>query len=55
VLFRSGIGLAVCQKIAREHGGDIVARNLPQGGAQLVLEWPLISDDPTAPERKTTV
>ena len=51
----TGIGLAVCQKIAREHGGDIVARNLPQGGAQLVLEWPLISDDPTAPERKTTV
>jgi len=49
----TGIGLAVCQKIAREHGGEIVARNLPEGGAQLVLEWPVIAEDPDLQERRT--
>lgn len=28
-----GIGLFVCASIVRAHGGEICARNLPQGGA----------------------
>ncbi|HEV2170689.1 MAG TPA: ATP-binding protein, partial [Candidatus Binatus sp.] len=28
----SGLGLSLCREIARAHGGDIAAANLPQGG-----------------------
>lgn len=30
----AGIGLSVCRTIVRAHGGDIRARNLPEGGAE---------------------
>ena len=38
----TGIGLAVSQKIIREHGGDIRVSNSPGAGATFTLEWPLI-------------
>ena len=36
----TGLGLAVCHGIIREHGGRISAANLPQGGARFVIELP---------------
>ncbi len=41
----TGLGLAVSQKIIREHGGDIGIENLEGGGCRLTLSWPLIKDD----------
>jgi signal transduction histidine kinase len=40
----TGIGLAVSQKIVREHGGDIHVSSTPGAGATFTLEWPLIED-----------
>ena len=36
-----GLGLAVVQKIALQHGGSIEARNRPGNGAELLLWLPL--------------
>jgi signal transduction histidine kinase len=33
----TGLGLSIARNIARAHGGDIVLRNLPQGGLEAVL------------------
>ncbi len=41
----TGLGLAVSQKILREHGGEITVVSEPGQGAQFTLEWPLIEDD----------
>jgi signal transduction histidine kinase len=40
----TGIGLAVSQKIIREHGGDILVDSVPGEGARFTLEWPLIDE-----------
>ena len=32
-----GLGLAICRSIVHAHGGEIVARNRPEGGAEFVL------------------
>ena len=40
----TGIGLAVSQKIIREHGGDILVESRPGEGARFTLEWPSIED-----------
>ena len=36
-----GIGLAVCRKIARRHGGDIAASGTDGAGARFVVTLPL--------------
>jgi two-component system NtrC family sensor kinase len=41
----TGLGLAVSQKILREHGGEITVVSVPGAGAQFTLEWPLMEDD----------
>ncbi|MFZ1428582.1 MAG: ATP-binding protein [Geminicoccaceae bacterium] len=33
-----GLGLTICEGIARELGGSLVARNLPEGGAEFTIE-----------------
>jgi signal transduction histidine kinase len=33
----TGLGLGIARNIAREHGGDLVLRNRPEGGAEAVL------------------
>jgi signal transduction histidine kinase len=40
----TGIGLAVSQKIIREHGGDILVESRPGEGARFTLEWPAIEE-----------
>jgi signal transduction histidine kinase len=37
----TGLGLAVVQKVALQHGGSIEARNAPGGGAEFLLWLPL--------------
>ena len=40
----TGLGLAVVQKVALQHGGSIEARNRPGGGAEFLLWLPLRQD-----------
>ena len=37
----TGLGLAVVQKVAMQHGGTIEARNHADGGAEFILWLPL--------------
>jgi two-component system sensor histidine kinase FlrB len=37
----TGLGLAVVQKVAMQHGGAIEARNHTDGGAEFILWLPL--------------
>lgn len=39
----TGLGLNLCARIAREHGGSLSAENRETGGARLVLRLPLAS------------
>jgi len=41
----TGIGLAVSQKILREHGGDIAVSSPPGRGAHFTLEWPTVDEE----------
>lgn len=36
----TGLGLTVARQTIRVHGGDITARNSPEGGAQFIIELP---------------
>jgi len=50
----SGLGLSLCREIARAHGGEIAAANLPSGGSAFVVTLELYKEDPnkaTAPLR----
>jgi signal transduction histidine kinase len=44
----TGLGLAVCNGIAKGHGGTFVARNLPGGGAQFELVLPALRTEKLA-------
>ena len=49
----TGIGLAVSQKILREHGGEISVESRPIQGSRFRLAWPRVDDDQqTAEETK---
>lgn len=41
----TGLGLAVTQKIVREHGGDISVDSTPGQGARFTLSWPLMDEE----------
>lgn len=49
----TGIGLAVSQKIIREHGGDIEVVNTPGAGARFTLGWPLVEELPAPAAAET--
>ncbi len=50
----TGLGLAVVQKIIVQHGGQVVVRNRPEGGAEFIVTLPLPRDVPEAVESKQT-
>lgn len=41
-----GLGLAICRSIVRAHDGEITARNLPAGGAELLISLPSPRESP---------
>lgn len=41
----TGLGLAVSQKILREHGGEITVESQPGSGSRFTLAWPRLEDD----------
>ncbi len=41
----TGLGLAVSQKILREHGGEITVESKPGAGCQFVLSWPRVDEE----------
>ena len=46
----TGLGLPVCRKILREHGGDVDVDSTPGHGTTFILHWPLqevAGDSPT--------
>lgn len=45
----AGLGLAICQGIAKAHGGAIQAGNRPQGGAQFIVSLPYEGQPPEDP------
>jgi PAS domain S-box-containing protein len=44
----TGLGLSICLAIVREHGGDIEAQNLADGGAVFTLSLPVAKGVPPA-------
>ncbi len=43
-----GLGLTICKTIVDAHGGQISARNLPEGGAEFRFSLPLDPEPPKA-------
>ena len=41
----TGLGLAISHRIAKEHGGVLLAANRTEGGAVFTLELPLSTED----------
>ena len=41
----AGLGLAIVKAIVTAHGGDIGARNLPDGGAEFAIRLPVLDSD----------
>jgi PAS domain S-box-containing protein len=50
----TGLGLSICYGIVKEHGGDISARNRPEGGAIIEVRLPSAGRTPT-PEQNLPV
>jgi signal transduction histidine kinase len=46
----TGLGLAVSQKILREHGGEISVESKPGFGSRFVLTWPRYDEEHRTPE-----
>jgi signal transduction histidine kinase/pSer/pThr/pTyr-binding forkhead associated (FHA) protein len=49
----TGLGLAVSQKILREHGGEIAVESRFGEGSRFVLTWPRVDEDHRAAESGT--
>jgi PAS domain S-box-containing protein len=45
----TGVGLAICRKIAQRHGGDITARSIPGQGASFLIALPFRQVDENSP------
>ncbi|WP_425440937.1 ATP-binding protein [Sediminibacillus albus] len=40
----AGLGLTISQRIIRQHGGELIAENYPEGGAIMKGRLPLDTD-----------
>ena len=49
----TGIGLAVSQKVIREHGGEILVDSQPNRGCRFRLLWPSIEEETRSAGRQT--
>ena len=49
----TGLGLAVSQKIIREHGGDVVVETRPGKGCQFTLQWPQLDEERSLSDSRT--
>jgi len=49
----TGLGLAVSQKIIREHGGEITVESRPGKGSHFILQWPQVEEDRSLSDSKT--
>ena len=49
----TGLGLAVSQKIIREHGGKIAVESSPGAGCRFALSWPRLDEEHRSGERAT--
>lgn len=48
----AGLGLSICRKIARRHGGDVTAHGTPGEGAVFTLALPAPKSRPRAPRQE---
>ncbi len=51
----TGLGLSICMAIMREHGGNIEARSLPEGGARFTLSFPAANGESQLPPEPQAV
>lgn len=51
----TGLGLAVSQKILREHGGEITVQSKPNEGCQFVLAWPRLDEEDRNEDGRSTI
>ena len=51
----TGLGLAVSQKIIREHGGEITVESRLGDGSRFVLAWPRLDEEPRSSTSRATI
>ncbi len=51
----TGLGLAVSQKILREHGGDVIVETKPGFGCRFVLDWPRGDEEHRSVDQPTVI
>lgn len=51
----TGLGLSICYGIVKEHGGEILAENLPGGGARVQVRLPMAVGEKPVSERDRIV
>jgi signal transduction histidine kinase len=50
----TGLGLPIVMRIAKAHGGDVIVRNAPDGGALVSVRLPAAADSAAAPSGPVT-